>query len=169
MSSSLESVLADLRSAQVESVNRQKNVAASINEALAGGISGVAKIADALEQLQQSPPPATVTPAGTSPGDSAVAPSLLNQALTALAQAQLDATRRQEHIANAVTAAVVGGTDSLSQVTSALRRLQKDPGLLAERPTAVGDDRLVAPPIPNAPQMFVCPTCAGSGHVKYGD
>lgn len=66
---SLEELVLQMRQKQVESVVLQQHVADSVNQALAGGISGVAQVAEALEGLRHQPSPAVVPTQVTSVGD----------------------------------------------------------------------------------------------------
>jgi len=181
----LSGILAQLRSAQETSIAQQQHITNSVNTAVAGGIGGLASVADALDSLRQRP--GGYLPLGTSFGDSERVPAF-HQALASVAQAQLDATNRNAHIAQAVTAAVAGGTDALSEVAAGLRALKEVPmandpmGLPAQyqssldwirRNTSSGDSppsaaypTAAAYPTPQAP--VICPTCAGTGWVTFG-
>src|SRR5262249_40498711 len=119
MSGGFDELLEKLRGAQAKSIQRQQNVTSAVNQAVAGGLSGLAGVADALDQLRQKPVPDNYPLVGN--------PGALNQALASLAQAQVDATNRNAHVANAVNAAVVAGTDGMAEVAAGLRRLAQDP------------------------------------------
>jgi hypothetical protein len=194
MSDRLTELLAKMTNAQETSLRRQQQVTEAVNNSLAGGLGGLAGVADAMEQLRQRP---DAYP--TVPNEGA-----RQQALASIAQAQLDATNRNAHVANAVNAGVVAGAQGLADVAAGFRQMAQAPAATpdalppeqfeaaqradrlmaafqAARRTSDGDDPLtsrgddpqpiLAPaPVPApAPQpvVLVCPTCQGSGRVTY--
>lgn len=169
-----------MRGAQQAAIDRQGQVSSAVNDALAGGIEGVAGVADALDALRTDP---NAGPALTSPGDSVTNQGALRQALANLAQAQLDATNRNAHIAGAVNAGVIAGTEGVDAVAAGLRRLAEEPeaaapsideqranelaqrALQALRDVSPGDEPALTSP-GDAP-IHLCPTCQGTGRVTY--
>lgn len=196
MTDRLTELLAKMTAAQEKTLKRQHQVSEAVNNSLAGGIAGLAGVADAMEQLKQKP---DAYPAIPNEG-------ARQQALAALARAQLDATNRNAHVANAVNAGVAAGVQGIADVAAGFRQMAQAPAatpdalppeqleaaqradrlmaaIRAAKVTADGDDLLPSrgddpepalPPMPAsgpvsqpAPIVHICPTCQGSGRVTY--
>ena len=137
MSDQLSELLQRLQNAQQTSVQRQQEVNVAVNTALGGGLEGVRQVADALDVLRAKP--ADAAPYPTVPGEGA-----LDRLLVSLAQAQVDSSNRNAHVADAVSI----GDDRLT-----------GPG--DDLGTGPGDDGGIQPQVHSA----VCSTCGGSGRV----
>lgn len=122
MTDQLTELLAKLTTAQEQSHTRQQQVAEAVNNTLAGGLGGLAGIADSMEQLRQTP---DAYPAVPNEG-------ARQQALAAIAQAQLDATNRNAHVANAVNAGVAAGAQGLADVAAGFRQMAQEPAATAD-------------------------------------
>lgn len=166
MSDQLSELLARLQNAQQTSVQRQQEVNAAVNTTLGGGLEGVRQVADALDTLRAKPD--APVPSPNVPGEGA-----LDRLLVSLAQAQVDATNRNAHVADAVSIGVAAGAEGVEKVAAGLRALADpypNPGaavpaqspsaspdfatrLLAaveaakygQTPTSPGDERLTGP------------------------
>jgi len=189
MAESLTELLERMRGAQQAAVDHQAQVSSAVNETLSGGLGGLAAVADALEALKTPAP----SPHQTSPGDAPAQPGAFRQTLANLAQAQLDATNLNAHVANAVNAGVIAGTEGIQAVASGLRELAQAPEAQPVTPPAEqraaldfqqqmleiierfrdqphdtsGDDVRTTSPGDQQPVIHVCPTCQGTGRV-YG-
>lgn len=166
MSDQLSELLQRLQNAQQTSVQRQQEVNVAVNTALGGGLEGVRQVADALDVLRAKP--AEAAPYPTVPGEGA-----LDRLLVSLAQAQVDSSNRNAHVADAVSIGVAAGAEGVEKVAAGLRALADPPpgvstpgGAPAAPPspdfatqllaaveaakrgqalTSIGDDRLTGP------------------------
>lgn len=179
MSDTFVDLLSRLRASQEESVARQQQVSSAVNASLAGGLEGIAGVADALDTLRSVGRQAPAYP--SPPSENPIA-----QVLASVARAQLDATNRNAHVADAVTTGVLAGTDGLAAAAEALKMLAQPEQFRQEtyreriqaaveqarRPTSRGDepatgpgDELSTSPGDSGLLAARCPTCAGTGHV----
>jgi len=122
MSDRLTELLARMNAAQEKSLQRQQQVTEAVNNSLAGGLGGLAGVADALDQLQQRPGSYP-----TVPNEGA-----RQQALAAVAKAQLDATNRNAHVADAVNAGVASGLQGIADVAAGIRQMAQAPATTPE-------------------------------------
>jgi hypothetical protein len=131
VSDKLAEILAKMQAAQNKTLIRQQQVNEAVNDSLAGGLGGLAGVADALDQLRQKPDAYPQVPNE----------GARQQALAALARAQLDASNRNANVAMAVNAGVNAGLQGIADVAAGMRQMAQAP---ADTPDALPREQLEA-------------------------